>query len=138
MTRHEAYKGIYDTDPDVDVFGVFFAFSDNQLLEGLEKFGYKKSDIVHVNYPGLGLYGPREKCRAFLDEYDRRAERVAKECNPQDVYEYEFNNYECDYTGNDEEAIGIVFSIFGKDRAKTVERRRICKSLDEIEQEGGE
>jgi hypothetical protein len=134
MTRHEAFKGIYDTDPDADAFGVFFAFSGKQLLEGLEKFGYKKPDIVHVNYPGLGLYGPREKCRAFLDEYDKRAERVARECNPQDVYDYEFGNYECDYTGTDEEAIGIVVSTFGKEKAKTVSRRRSRIAIDDIEE----
>jgi hypothetical protein len=134
MTKHEAYKGIYDTDPDTDALGVFFAFSDKQLQEGLEKFGYKKSDIVHVNIPGLGLFGPKEKCEAFLGEYEKRAERVSNECNPQDVYDYEFGNYECDYTGTDEEAIGIVVSTFGKEKAKTVFRRHYRVSIDDIEE----
>ena len=134
MTRHEAYKGIYDTDPDADAFGIFFAFNEKQLLEGLEKFGYKRSDIVHVNVPGLGLYGPREKCKAFLGEYENRAERVAKECNPQDVYDYEFANYECDYTGTDKEAIGIVVSTFGKEKAKIVSRKRCRIAIDDIEE----
>jgi hypothetical protein len=36
---------------------------------------------------------------------------------------YEYENYECDYVGNDEEAIKLVLDIFGRDRARLIKRR---------------
>jgi hypothetical protein len=123
MNRTDAYKGIYDKHPSADEYGVFFAYSDKQLSEGLSKFGYEKSDIVRVDAQGLGLYGPREKCLAFLGEYEKRAERVKKECNPQDIYDYEFDNHECGYTGDDMEVMELIEDIFGLDAARSVKRR---------------
>jgi hypothetical protein len=136
MTRTEAYNGIYDTDPSAEAHRVFFAFSNEQIDNGMKECGYKEySEIVHA---GHGLYGSREGLRSFLAEYDNRAERVAKECDPQKVYEYEFGNYECDYTGTDEEAIKIVVSLFGKDKARLVERKRSCISIDDLDEDGEE
>jgi len=133
MTSTEAYNGIYDAHPDSSAHRVFFAFSNEQIEEGMKKCGYKDtSEIVHA---GQGMYGSRENLRAFLAEYDNRAERVKNECDPQKVYEYEFGNHECGYTGTDEEAIKLVVDIFGKDRAKQVVRQHAVISIDGIEED---
>jgi hypothetical protein len=121
MTRHEAYNGIYDTDPDCDAYRVFFAFSVKQIVEGMERCRYKdKSEIRHA---GSGIYGSPEALRSFLGEYDRRANQVAAECDPQKVYDYEYGNHECDYVGSDAEAIELVVDVFGIDRARLIQRR---------------
>ena len=126
MTRHEAYNGIYDdnTMPNADAHHVFFAFNKKQLEEGMVKFGYKDiSEIVSTGIPGLGLYGSPECVKSFLDEYEAMENKVRNECDPQKVYDYEFDNHECGYTGSDEEAIQVVVSYFGKEKARQVERR---------------
>jgi hypothetical protein len=132
MTKSEAYKGIYDEDPDCKVHGVFFAFSNEQLERGMKECGYKEySEIVHA---GSGLYGSKQAIDSFLGVYDARAKRVAEICDPQTVYDYEFANYECDIDWNgDENAITLIIEIFGKERAKTVKRRRVVVDIDEVE-----
>ena len=123
MTKHEAYNGIYDNDglPDTNTHRVFFAFNDEQFREGMEKFGYQnQSEIVS---PGIGLYGPPECVKSFMDEYGKMEDRVRNECDPQKVYEYEFTNHECEYLADDREAIQIVVSIFGNEKARLVQRR---------------
>jgi hypothetical protein len=127
MTRHEAYNGLHDTDPDCDAHRVFFSFDGNQLIKCMAECGYKeKSEIRHA---GLGLYGSPEALRSFLGEYEHRTDRVAAECDPQKVYDYEYDNYECGYVGSDTEAIELVVDIFGKDRARLIERRNARKEV---------
>ena len=48
---------------------------------------------------------------------------MSEECDPQEVYDYEYSNHECSYVGDDTEAIEIVIAYFGKERAKEVERK---------------
>ena len=122
MTRSEAYNGIYDVEPNAETHKVFFAFSEERFYEGMKRCGYKDtSEIVHA---GRGIYGSKEALQSYFGEYEKRAERVAKECDPQKVYDHEFINYECDYVGDDEEAILIIVERFGKDKALQVQRRR--------------
>lgn len=63
--------------------------------------------------------------------FDKMKETVAKECDPQEVYFYEFNNYECMYS-DDDEAIQIIIDIYGVDIAKTVKRYSAGHSIDYI------
>ena len=55
--------------------------------------------------------------------YKGQNKRIAAECNPQDVYNYEWDNYECMITYDDEDAIKIIVDLFGVDAAKTVKRK---------------
>jgi hypothetical protein len=87
----------------------------------MEKYGYKeKSEIISA---GAGLFGSAEGLRSFLGEYENRAKRVYEECDPQKVYDYEYDNHECDYVCSDAEAIELVVDIFGKDRVALIKRR---------------
>lgn len=121
MTQSEAYNGIYDTHPDAAAHRVFFAFSNEQLEEGMKECGYK--EYSEIRHGGSGVYGSPEALRSFLAEYDNRAQRVAEECDPQKVYDYEFSNHECELVYSDEDAIEIVMDIFGQERARQVKRR---------------
>jgi hypothetical protein len=121
VTKQDAYNGIYDTHPSCEDHRVFFAFSNQQIINGMEECGYK--DESAIRHAGSGLYGSPEALRSFLGEYEDRAKRVAEECDPQKVYDYEYENYECGYVGSDEEAIELVVDIFGKDRARLIKRR---------------
>ena len=98
----------------------FFAFSDAQLKEGLSRFNLTLQDVVSG---GSGLVGTREGIKEFYGFYENMRKRISEVCDPQEVYDYEFGNYECDYVGDDEEAINIVVDYFGIDKAKTVKRK---------------
>lgn len=45
----------------------------------------------------------------------------AAECDPQEVYFYEYNNHECQYH-DDTHAYAIIVDIFGEDIAKQIKR----------------
>jgi len=104
----------------------FFAFSTKQFNEGLKKHNLNKENVLR-GY--AGLFGTKEGIKEFYSFYDKQAEKIKNQCNPQDVYYYEFDNHECSYTRDDEEAIEIVISYFGKEIAKTVKRRYAYKEI---------
>ena len=97
----------------------FFAFSNEQLNEGIKCLNLKGQRIINA---GAGLYGTIEGINAFREFYENIKERISKECNPQDVYDYEYLNHECEYTGDDTEAFEIVQYYFSKDQCKQVKR----------------
>ena len=121
MNRLDVYKGIYDTHPKCEDHRVFFAFDDNQFKAGMERYGYK--DISEIVNGGMGLYGSREGIRSFLGEYGNKQDRVKNECDPQEVYDYEFYNKECELTVDDSEAISVIVDIYGIETAREVKRR---------------
>jgi len=99
----------------------FFAFSNSQFAEGMAKHNLEGQKIFSA---GAGLYGTDEGIKNFLSFYDKLADRIKEECNPQEVYDYEFGNHECEYVGDDREAYEIVVKYFGVERvAKEVVRR---------------
>lgn len=65
--------------------------------------------------------------------YDNLKEQVAKECDPQEVYFYEFNNFECMYGyDGDEEAIRKVIEFFGVEVAEHIKRHDVVHSIKSI------
>jgi len=98
----------------------FFAFSKEQLNEGIKKFGLEGRKLC--NGEG-GLFGTREGITQLFKFYDDQHAEIAEQCDPQEVYNHEFWNHECSYTNDDSEAYKITESYFGAERAKTVKRR---------------
>ena len=98
----ERYKAIKETHPDADAIGVFFAFSDKQFNENRQKLidlGTLAPDAKIKYHPSIsGLYGTDESIGNFLAAYDDRAKLIPKECDPQEVYFYEWNNHETMYS----------------------------------------
>jgi hypothetical protein len=101
----------------------FFAFCSHQVAEGIKKHGLEGKKLYDG---GMGLIGTREGIKEFLSFYDNNTAEIAANCNPQEVYDYEFGNHECEYTQDDTEAIKIVAATFGDEIAKTVKRRNNC------------
>lgn len=119
------YAEIKDTQPVL--FECFFAFSKEQFNEGKKKAGIEDKKILSGD---SGLYGTKEGIQKLFSDYEKIDTEIAENCNPQDVYNYEFNNHECSYTNSDEEPINIVVRIFGKERAKQVKRRFAYAEID--------
>jgi hypothetical protein len=123
----KTYRQIKDSHPVM--VECFFAFGNEQFAEGRKKAGLEDKKIYSY---GMGLYGTKEGIKQFLDFYDNVNKEVAEQCNPQDVYDYEFNNHECGYTCNDTEAIKLVVVIFGEERTKEVKRKFGFVKLEEL------
>lgn len=115
----KSYTMIKDKQPELSE--CFFAFSNEQFTEGRKNAGLEGKKICALE--NIGLYGTRKGIKKLLADYDAIDREIAKNCDPQDVYDYEFDNHECSYTNDDEDAIGIVIRIFGTEKAKEVKRR---------------
>lgn len=111
--------------PNVDKYGVFFAFNKKQFDEGynhLVELGFiKEGDKIQVSE--LGAYGTRESLDNFFDFYRNRLRDIPTKCDPQEIYFYEYNNYECMFAWDgDKDAYNMIVDIFGKDVAKKIVR----------------
>lgn len=127
------YIEIQNSHPDLDECGVFFAFNEKQFDEGckhLLEIG-KAGDCCVYSHPQInGLHGTKEGILKYIAYYDELGERVSKECDPQEVYFYEYNNHECMIAFNgDEDAIRLVIIYFGKDVANGITRVSACTPI---------
>lgn len=87
---------------------VFFAFSELQLVEGLATINEKRENVTSL---GSGAILPKENVTKYLDEMLEISgwfNNEVKKLNVNEVIRYELNNYECYYTGDIEDAMGVL------------------------------
>jgi hypothetical protein len=109
----------------------FFAFSTEQFNEGVKKHNLEGQKI----YRGHGgLYGTSEGINELMSFYDNLNERIGKECDPQEVYNYEFDNHECSITCDDTEVMKIVLGIFTEEQCLNIKRKNgyLNYSIEEL------
>lgn len=87
----------------------FFAFSNQQFEEGKAKNIPEGKKVLSGPF---GLFGTQEGINDFIQQYNEHDKMIVANCDPQDVYNYEFGNHECGYTGDDTEAMDIVKGFF--------------------------
>ncbi len=87
---------------------IFFAFNNEQFEEGKKKLEGKK-----IYSGGAGSYGTKEGFDELARFTEEQRKRIAKECTPEEVYNYEYANHECEYTGDNTEALEMVKYYFG-------------------------
>lgn len=122
----------------VSEYGIFFAFSQEQFDEGykgLVKRGLIKDGDKIKRFP-CGAFGLKEGMLRWMKEVDEIEEQIVRECDPYEIYLYEYNNYECciDWDG-DERAVEAVLRLYGlecTEKALTGRRFRPCKEIDSI------
>lgn len=119
------YQQTKDMHPDADKYGVFFAFNKKQFDEGynhLVELGFIK-DGEKIQVSDMGAYGTKECLDAFFDFYRNRDKNIPTHCDPQEIYFYEYNNYECMYAWDgDKDAYNEIVDIWGEDVAKGIIR----------------
>ena len=121
------YQELKDIQPQL--FECFFAFSDSQYNEGIAKHNLEGKKI----FRGFGgLFGTHEGISKLYADYDAITKRVTEECDPQEVYDYEFANHECGYIGDDSEAMKLVISHFDAEKYNQVKRRCKCCTCEQL------
>jgi hypothetical protein len=111
------YRELKDQHPELHE--CFYAFSNQQFDEGVKEKNLQGKKILKANY---GLFGTKEGLDAMHAHYEKMHENIAEQCKPQEVYNYEFSNHECGYTGDDTEALKITQSYFGNESLATLDR----------------
>ena len=73
--------------------------------------------------------------KKYLDRLHEYDDRIKEDCDPQEVYCWEYNNHESFLSWDgDMGAIQVIIDIWGADVAKTIKRRSVCYSIDELSQ----
>ena len=91
-----------------------------------------KEDEKIINFASGGFATPKglKLMEAYYASID---ERISKECDPQEVYYYEYNNHEsCINMEGDTDAIQIVLDIYGEDIARSIKRYSKCITIDQL------
>lgn len=116
-----------------DFQGIFYAFSNEQYEDGLKSIQHLRTDGDKIYRFGNGGFGLKKYINEMFEAYERQFQRIKNECDPQEIYFYEFNNYECciSYDG-DLEAIKQIINIWGEDIARNINRIDGYNSIDEI------
>ena len=128
------YKELCDERCKVDVakYDCFFAFSNRQFADGLKTIRPLQEGEKLVSI-GAGGYGTKDGAKRLFAFYDSINDKIRSECNPQEVYVYEYNNHECciDWDG-DLNAIRIIATVWGEDVARTIKRKNACYPIESI------
>ena len=80
--------------------GVFFAFNDEQMTEGLKKTKTKKKDIRSIHGGGFVSIKNAEQYMKQTSDLMKWQEKEVKKLDSDKVIEYELANHECYYTGD--------------------------------------
>ena len=114
------YVEIKQEQFDFKGHGAFFAF-------GQEQFTANKIGEEPFVSMGTGLYCSKKSAlalaKAFNEFVDEKNAQIKKECEPQEVFDYEYNNYECDYTNDVENPCMYIIELYGLDELKKLGKR---------------
>jgi hypothetical protein len=95
-----------------DFEGIFFAFSNEQFKEGMEKIGLTMEDTKQIMSLGAGGYILKTKASAFAAMFKRHAEekktRKLEEKFLFDSLVYELNNHEYCITSDTKDALDAL------------------------------
>ena len=130
MKTIETYKKIRETYPEMEK--CFFSFNQQQFEVGKIEAGISDNEKVYPYNGGGGLFGTREGMDNYISRLDAISARIPKECDPQEVYDYEYDNHDCCFMFDDYDAIKIVTIYFGEDIAKTIKRRNAITDIDKL------
>ena len=101
--------------------GVFYAFSNKQFVEGLIREGYIdegqtyedfKKKGIKIYADGHGGYGTKEALDNRFKKYLEIDKEIKENCTPEEIFQYEYHNHECGYTGDYSEALELTNEYF--------------------------
>lgn len=121
-----AYRQLKDEkQKEFNAFPMAFAFSEQQLKEGLDKLGITKDEAVGIGAGGFIRKSDLEDFKAMVERWqDAEAEAIANDKTGEgfikDMFVYELDNHEFGYTGNSEDTVrslGLTYEKIKSDKA---------------------
>lgn len=121
-----AYRQLKDEkQKEFNAFPMAFAFSEQQLKEGLDKLGITKDEAVGIGAGGFIRKSDLEDFKAMVKRWqDAEAEAIANDKTGEgfikDMFVYELDNHEFGYTGNSEDTVrslGLTYEKIKSDKA---------------------
>lgn len=95
---------------------MFYAFSDEQFEQGMKIAKQHMQPGEKMLKGRYGMFATQAAYDRWVEHLNACDQRIKRECDPQEVYCYEYNNYECCISWEgDEEAYKVVRSIWGAD-----------------------
>ncbi len=98
----------------------FFAFSKEQFEQGKRNAHIPEGEKILS--AGAGLYGTDSGLDAYAAEVMSFDARIKAECDPQEVYFYEYNNHECGLSGDEYIPFNLICRIWGRETAESLTR----------------
>lgn len=87
---------------------MFFAFSDEQLKEGLEKIGATVKDIYSCGAGGFVLKSKSKELHGLMGKFSKQLEECMKDEEfAYDAFRYELANHEYVYSQSDREVLEL-------------------------------
>lgn len=116
----DRYKELVDKKNNLSDDEIFYAFSDEQYNEGVKEHGLENVKIYRM---GAGMFGTQDGYNRLVSAIDEINKQIREECDPQEVYLYEYNNHECfiNWDG-DKDVVDIIVRIFGEETLKQIKR----------------
>ena len=100
-----------------------FTLMEAEGYKHLVELGHIKDGDKICQDKDTGAFGTKDGLAAFFKFYDDSRAAIPKECDPQEVYFYEYNNHECMIAWDgDKEAYDLIVGYWGEEVAKTIER----------------
>lgn len=130
----DRYKELVDSRNRIKLttFDCFIAFSDKQFKEGVDSIRPLSDGEKLISFCPGG-YGTSDGVDRLIEYYDGIREQIISECDPQEVYCYEYNNYEsCINYDGDKEAIKLIADYWGLDVARTINRKTAYYAIEDI------
>ena len=86
---------------------VFYAFSNESFSKQAKEL--PEGEKISKGFVG-GQYGTHKGLSEMLDHIKAVENKIKENCTAQEIYNYEYANHECGYTGDDSEAMEIMRS----------------------------
>lgn len=119
------YVEIKQEQFDFKAHGGFFAFGQDQFTTN--KIG--EAPFVSL---GMGLYCSEANAealsKAFHKFVDETNKRIKENCEPKEVFDYEYGNHECDYTNDVENPCMYIIELYGLDTLKKLSKPNTRKA----------
>lgn len=119
------------TSPEITyIFAGSTEEANRKCDEWLKRICKTKDDIV---VGPSGMVATKEAYKQWIDNINECNRLIKEECDPNEVYWYEFNNYECPINSEgDTRPIEFIIEIFGEEVARKIRRYRAFMTIDQI------
>lgn len=114
---------------------LFYAFNNQQFEEGKEELRkkglYEEGEKIYSL--GAGAYSTKKGLDIFFGELEEHNRRIRTECDPQEVYWFEYNNHESFISWDgDDEPMRIIISIWGSKAAGSIRRLHAMHTIGQL------